>query len=253
MSTRRVRVDVALVQRGLVDSADAARVLIDEGVVLANGSVVLTHSRQVAPSDELLVKVVDQFVSRGGIKLDAALTAFNIDVSDQRALDAGSSTGGFTDCLLQRGVAEVVAIDVGKSQMHERVATNHRVVVIDAFNVRQLEDDVLDLPVSLRNEFDLVVADLSFISLKSVSRALTARLSQTGSLVVLVKPQFEATKLEVDKSQGVIADQAVRDRVIGEVNESFADQGWAVHGLIESPIHGAEGNVEYLVWYRFKA
>jgi 23S rRNA (cytidine1920-2'-O)/16S rRNA (cytidine1409-2'-O)-methyltransferase len=253
VSTRRVRVDVALVQRGLVDSADAARVLIDEGVVLANGSVVLTHSRQVAPSDELLVKVVDQFVSRGGIKLDAALTAFNIDVSDQRALDAGSSTGGFTDCLLQRGVAEVVAIDVGKSQMHERVATNHRVVVIDAFNVRQLEDDVLDLPVSLRNEFDLVVADLSFISLKSVSRALTARLSQSGSLVVLVKPQFEATKLEVDKSQGVIADQAVRDRVIGEVNESFADQGWAVHGLIESPIHGAEGNVEYLVWYRFKA
>ena len=252
MSTRRVRVDVALVQRGLVDSADAARVLIDEGVVLANGSVVLTHSRQVAPSDELLVKVVDQFVSRGGIKLDAALTAFNIDVSDQRALDAGSSTGGFTDCLLQRGVAEVVAIDVGKSQMHERVATNHRVVVIDAFNVRQLEDDVLDLPVSLRNEFDLVVADLSFISLKSVSRALTARLSQSGSLVVLVKPQFEATKLEVDKSQGVIADQAIRDRVIGEVNESFADQGWAVHGCIESPIHGAEGNVEYLVWYRFK-
>ena len=253
MSTRRVRVDVALVQRGLVDSADAARVLIDEGVVLANGSVVLTHSRQVAPSDELLVKVVDQFVSRGGIKLDAALTAFNIDVSDQRALDAGSSTGGFTDCLLQRGVAEVVAIDVGKSQMHERVATNHRVVVIDAFNVRQLEDDVLDLPVSLRNEFDLVVADLSFISLKSVSRALTARLSQSGSLVVLVKPQFESTKLEVDKSQGVIADQAIRDRVIGEVNESFADQGWAVHGCIESPIHGAEGNVEYLVWYRFKA
>jgi 23S rRNA (cytidine1920-2'-O)/16S rRNA (cytidine1409-2'-O)-methyltransferase len=253
VSTRRVRVDVALVQRGLVDSSDAARVLIDEGVVLANGSVVLTHSRQVAPSDELLVKVVDQFVSRGGIKLDAALTAFNIDVSDQRALDAGSSTGGFTDCLLQRGVAEVVAIDVGKSQMHERVATNHRVVVIDAFNVRQLEDDVLDLPVSLRNEFDLVVADLSFISLKSVSRALTARLSQSGSLVVLVKPQFEATKLEVDKSQGVIADQAIRDRVIGEVNESFADQGWAVHGCIESPIHGAEGNVEYLVWYRFKA
>ena len=253
MSTRRVRVDVALVQRGLADSADVARSLIDEGVVLANGSVVMTHSRQVAPSDELLVKVVDQFVSRGGIKLDAALTAFNIDVSDQRALDAGSSTGGFTDCLLQRGVAEVVAIDVGKSQMHERVATNHRVVVIDAFNVRQLEDDVLDLPVSLRNEFDLVVADLSFISLKSVSRALTARLSQSGSLVVLVKPQFEATKLEVDKSQGVIADQAIRDRVIGEVNESFADQGWAVHGCIESPIHGAEGNVEYLVWYRFKA
>ena len=253
MSTRRVRVDAALVQRGLAESADAARALIDEGVVLANGSVVMTHSRQVAPSDELLVKLVDQFVSRGGIKLEAALAAFNIDVRNQRALDAGSSTGGFTDCLLQRGVAEVVAIDVGKSQMHERIATNSRVVVIDAFNVRQLEDDEQDLPIPLRSEFDLVVADLSFISLKSVSRALTARLSKSGNLVVLVKPQFEATKHEVDKSQGVIADQAIRDRVVGEVNDSFAEQGWAVRGCIESPIHGAEGNVEYLVWYRFES
>jgi 23S rRNA (cytidine1920-2'-O)/16S rRNA (cytidine1409-2'-O)-methyltransferase len=241
------------VQRGLAESADAARALIDEGVVLANGSVVMTHSRQVAPSDELLVKLVDQFVSRGGIKLEAALAAFNIDVRNQRALDAGSSTGGFTDCLLQRGVAEVVAIDVGKSQMHERIATNSRVVVIDAFNVRQLEDDEQDLPIPLRSEFDLVVADLSFISLKSVSRALTARLSKSGNLVVLVKPQFEATKHEVDKSQGVIADQAIRDRVVGEVNDSFAEQGWAVRGCIESPIHGAEGNVEYLVWYRFES
>ena len=253
MSTRRVRVDVALVQRGLAESADEARALIDEGVVLANGSVVMTHGRQVAPSDELLVKSVDQFVSRGGIKLEAALAVFNIDVSNKRALDAGASTGGFTDCLLQRGASEVIAIDVGKSQMHERVATNSRVVVIDAFNVRQLADDIQDLPISLRSEFDLVVADLSFISLKSVSQALTARLSRSGNLVVLVKPQFEATKLEVDKSQGVIADQAIRDRVVGEVNESFAEQGWAVHGCIESPIHGAEGNVEYLVWYRFEA
>jgi 23S rRNA (cytidine1920-2'-O)/16S rRNA (cytidine1409-2'-O)-methyltransferase len=253
VSTRRIRVDAALVQRGLAESADAARALIDEGVVLANGSVVMTHSRQVAPSDELLVKPVDQFVSRGGIKLDAALSAFSIDISNQRALDAGASTGGFTDCLLQRGASEVIAIDVGKSQMHERIATNSRVIVIDSFNVRQLTDDIQHLPPALRSEFDLVVADLSFISLKSVSQALTARLSLSGSLVVLVKPQFEATKLEVDKSQGVIADQAIRDRVIGEVNESFARQGWMARGCIESPIHGAEGNVEYLVWYRFKA
>jgi 23S rRNA (cytidine1920-2'-O)/16S rRNA (cytidine1409-2'-O)-methyltransferase len=253
VSTRRVRIDSALVQRGLAESTEAARALIDKGVVLANGSVVMTHSRQVAPSDELLVKLVDQFVSRGGIKLEAALTAFGIDVNNQRALDAGASTGGFTDCLLQRGAREVVAIDVGKSQMHERVATNSRVVVIDSFNVRQLADDSQDLPTPLRSEFDLVVADLSFISLKSVSQALTARLSRSGNLVVLVKPQFEATKLEVDKSQGVIADQAIRDRVVGEVNESFAQQGWAVCGCIESPIHGAEGNVEYLLWYRFEA
>ena len=208
MSTRRVRVDAALVQRGLADNATTAKKFIEDGVVLVNGSVVLTQSRQVAPSDELLVKFADQFVSRGGIKLDAALSQFGIDASNKRTLDAGASTGGFTDCLLQRGALAVVAIDVGKSQMHERVATNERVVVIDGFNVRQLLDDEQDLPQPLRGRFDLVVADLSFISLKTVSQALTARLSQNGDLVVLVKPQFEATKLEVDKSQGVIADQA---------------------------------------------
>jgi 23S rRNA (cytidine1920-2'-O)/16S rRNA (cytidine1409-2'-O)-methyltransferase len=253
VSTRRVRVDVALVQRGLAESADAAKKFIEDGVVLVNGSVVLTHSRQVAPSDELLVKIADQFVSRGGIKLEAALSGFGIDVRNKRALDAGASTGGFTDCLLQRGAKQVVAIDVGKSQMHERIAGNERVVVIDGFNVRQLLDDTQDLPVPLRDGFDVVVADLSFISLKTVSQALTARISRNGDLVVLVKPQFEATRLEVDKSKGVIADQAIRDRVIGEVNESFAGQGWVVRGCIESPIHGAEGNVEYLVWYRFEA
>jgi 23S rRNA (cytidine1920-2'-O)/16S rRNA (cytidine1409-2'-O)-methyltransferase len=253
VSTRRVRVDVALVQRGLAESADAAKKFIEDGVGLVNGSVVLTHSRQVAPSDELLVKIADQFVSRGGIKLEAAISGFGIDVHNKRALDAGASTGGFTDCLLQRGAKQVVAIDVGKSQMHERIASNDRVVVIDGFNVRQLLDDTQDLPVPLRDGFDVVVADMSFISLKTVSQALTARISRNGDLVMLVKPQFEATKLEVDKSKGVIADQAIRDRVIEEVNESFAALGWAVHGCIESPIHGAEGNVEYLVWYRFEA
>ena len=253
MSTRRTRIDAALVQRGLAESSESAQKFIEDGVVLVNGSVVLTNSRQVAPSDQILVKVADQFVSRGGIKLEAALAEFGIDVREQRALDAGASTGGFTDCLLQRGAKQVIAIDVGKSQIHERIASNERVVVIDGFNVRHLLDDTQDLPEPLRDAFDVVVADLSFISLTSVSQALTTRISPNGDLVVLVKPQFEATKREVDKTKGVIADQAIRDRVIAEVNESFALQGWVVHGCIESPIHGAEGNVEYLVWYRFKA
>ena len=146
MSTRRIRIDVALVQRGLAESSESAQKFIDDGVVLVNGSVVLTHSRQVAPSDQILVKVADQFVSRGGIKLEAALAEFGIDVREQRALDAGASTGGFTDCLLQRGAKQVIAIDVGKSQIHERMASNERVVVIDGFNVRQLLDDTQDLP-----------------------------------------------------------------------------------------------------------
>jgi len=253
VSTRRVRIDSALVARGLAGNVEEAKKLIADGVVLVNGSLVMTQGRQVAPSDELRVKVADQFVSRGGIKLEAALAAFSIDVRNMRALDAGASTGGFTDCLLQRDVMQVVAVDVGKSQLHERVATDDRVVVIDAFNVRQLLDDPRDLPEPLRTPFDLVVADLSFISLRTVTQALVARVSPNGDLVVLVKPQFEATKSEVDKSQGVIADQTIRDRVLEEVNGSFAAQGWEMRGRIESPIHGAEGNVEYLVWYRFKA
>jgi 23S rRNA (cytidine1920-2'-O)/16S rRNA (cytidine1409-2'-O)-methyltransferase len=253
VSTRRIRIDSALVQRGLAKDSEAAQKFIEDGVVLVNGSVVLTHSRQVAPSDQILVKVAEQFVSRGGIKLEAALAVFDIDVRDQRALDVGASTGGFTDCLVQRGAKQVVAIDVGKSLLHERIASNEHVVAIDAFNVRQLLDETQDLPEPLRDAFDVVVADLSFISLTSISHALTARISPQGNLVVLVKPQFEATKREVDKCQGVIADQDIRNRVIREVNESFASQGWMVNGCIESPIHGAEGNVEYLVWYRFKA
>lgn len=253
MSTRRIRIDTALVQRRLAESGEAARKFIEDGVVLVNGSVVLTHNRQVSSSDQLLVRVVDQFVSRGGIKLDAAFEEFGIDARGLRVLDAGASTGGFTDCLLQRGAIQVVAIDVGKSQMHERIASNDRVIVIDGFNVRKLLDDPQDLPEPLRDEFNLVVADLSFISLKTVSQALTSRISQDGDVIVLVKPQFEASKLEVDKSKGVITDQAIRDRVIAEVHESFASLGWVARGCMESPIHGAEGNIEYLVWYRFEA
>lgn len=251
MSTRRLSVDKALLQRGLCDTVEQAHDLIRSGVVRVNGSIVLTTNRQVALHDEVLVKHSDQFVSRGGIKLEAALNEFGIDVVGKRVLDAGASTGGFTDCVLQRGAREVVAVDVGKSQLHERIASDPRVVVIDSFNVRRLSES--DLPIELDRNFDLVVADLSFISLRSVARSLSTKLEPSGDLIVLVKPQFEATKREVDKGQGVITDQEIRDRVLSEVSSAMYELGLAEQGRTESPIRGAEGNIEYLVWYRFEA
>lgn len=251
MSTRRLSVDKALLQRGLCDTVEQAHDLIRSGVVRVNGSIVLTTNRQVALQDEVLVKHSDQFVSRGGLKLEAALNEFRIDVVGKRVLDAGASTGGFTDCVLQRGAREVVAVDVGKSQLHERVASDPRVVVIDSFNVRRLGES--DVPIELDRNFDIVVADLSFISLRSVARSLSTKLEPSGDLIVLVKPQFEATKREVDKGQGVITDQEIRDRVLSEVSSAMHELGLAEQGRTESPIRGAEGNIEYLVWYRFEA
>lgn len=251
MSTHRLSVEKALVQRGLCQSDEEARHQISLGVVHVNGSIVLNSVRQVSAQDTVIIKSIDRFVSRGGLKLDSALSSFDIDVRGKRALDAGASTGGFTDCLLQRGINEVVAVDVGKALLHEKVASDPRVKVIDSFNVRQLTET--DVPEELLKPFDLIVADLSFISLKSVASALRARLSDNGDLVVLVKPQFEATKQEVDKGRGVIAEQEIRDRVLIEVGAALQNQGLREHGRIESPIRGAEGNVEYLVWYRFEA
>ena len=251
MSTPRLSIDKALVQRGLCTSLDDAHHQIQLGVVLVNGSIVFNAQRQVAAQDELIIKSAEQFVSRGGIKLDAGLSAFSIDVEGKRALDAGASTGGFTDCLLQRGASEVVAIDVGKSQLHEKIAQDPRVKIFDSFNVRQLVEP--DLPKEFSTPFDIIVADLSFISLKSVASALCARLAENGDLIALVKPQFEATKHEVDKGRGVITDQGIRDRVLSEVGAALQNQGLCEVSRIESPIRGAEGNVEYLVWYRFEA
>ena len=251
MSTQRLSVDKALLQRGLCDTIEQAHDLIRSGVVRVNGSIVFTLNRQIASHDDVLVRHADQFVSRGGLKLEAALAEFGIEVVDKRVLDAGASTGGFSDCVLQRGAREVVAVDVGKSQLHERIASDTRVVVIDSFNVRRLSEP--DLPIELDRDFDLVVADLSFISLRSVAHCLIAKLDRSGDLIVLVKPQFEATKQEVDKGQVVITDQRIRDRVLAEVGVAMHDLGLSEQGRTESPIRGAEGNIEYLVWYRFEA
>jgi 23S rRNA (cytidine1920-2'-O)/16S rRNA (cytidine1409-2'-O)-methyltransferase len=188
-----------------------------------------------------------RFVSRGGEKLDAALDRFAVPVAGRRVLDAGASTGGFTDCLLQRGAAEVVAVDVGYGQLHERIRADDRVVVRERTNVRDLAPGDLGAP------FPLVVADLSFISLRTVAAALVALAAPGADLVWLVKPQFEAGRAEAARGRGVIRDPAVWRRAIEEVSGALAATGAAIMGVMASPLRGADGNVEFLLHARTAA
>ena len=185
-----------------------------------------------------------RFVGRGGEKLDAALERFDVAVAGRRALDAGASTGGFTDCLLQRGAAEVVAVDVGYGQLHERLRADPRVDVRERTNVRTLDRDALGGPVGL------VVADLSFISLRNVLPVLLGLVDPGDDLVVLVKPQFEAGRRETSRGAGVIRDPDVRRRVVEEVATAAVEQGADRMGEMESPLTGADGNVEFLLHLR---
>ncbi len=185
-----------------------------------------------------------RFVSRGGEKLDAALDRFAIDPLGVRALDAGASTGGFTDCLLQRGAARVVALDVGHGQLHERLRADPRVEVHERRNVRDLA------PGDLGEPFPLVVADLSFISLRAVLPHLLDQAAPGADLVLLVKPQFEAGRNEASRGRGVIRDPEVWRRVLEEVVVALGGYGAAIMGAMPSPITGADGNVEFLVHAR---
>jgi 23S rRNA (cytidine1920-2'-O)/16S rRNA (cytidine1409-2'-O)-methyltransferase len=183
-------------------------------------------------------------VGRGAYKLDHALDAFGIDVTGVRALDAGASTGGFTDVLLQRGAAHVVAVDVGHGQLHERLRAEPRVTNLERTNVRTIDRDAIGGPV------DLVVGDLSFISLRLVISPLAAVCQPGASMVLLVKPQFEAGKAEVSRGRGVVTDPEVHARVRTEVEAAFVETGCDIVGWTDSPITGADGNREFLIHAR---
>jgi 23S rRNA (cytidine1920-2'-O)/16S rRNA (cytidine1409-2'-O)-methyltransferase len=210
--------------------------------VTVGGAPATKASRLVAPHEPLRVHgPPPRFVSRGGEKLDGALERFAIDVEGRRVLDAGASTGGFTDCLLQRGAAEVVAVDVGHGQLHQRLRDDPRVRNLERVNVRSLDVAAIGGPV------DAVVTDLSFISLRTVVRALLAVARPGADLVVLVKPQFEAGRQEVSRGRGVITDPEVWKRVVREVIAAFRDAGAVIMGCMVSPLKGADGNVEFLL------
>jgi len=240
----RRRLDAELVRRGLVDSRRRAAEAIDAGRVVVGGAPVLTAARLVRPDDAIaLVGEPPRFVSRGGEKLDAALDHFAVDVSGQRVLDAGASTGGFTDCVLQRGAAQVVCVDVGRGQLAWSVRTDERVIVLERTNVRTLEADAIGGPV------DMCVADLSFISLRVVAPALVRCCRRDADALLLVKPQFEAGRGKVGRG-GVVRDPAVHRDVLTDVASALAGAGLAMIGVMNSPLRGADGNIEFVAHCR---
>ena len=209
------------------------------------GAMAMKAARLVAPGEPVeILGDPPRFVSRGGEKLDAALDEFAVDVVGLRALDAGSSTGGFTDCLLQRGCASVIAVDVGRGQLHPKLRDDPRVTVRERTDIRAVDIDELGGPV------DLVVGDLSFISLRTVLDPLLAAVRPGGDLVLLVKPQFEVGRVEASRGKGVIRDPEVRAAALADVRTALSDRGAVIMGEMTSPLKGGAGNVEFLVHAR---
>jgi 23S rRNA (cytidine1920-2'-O)/16S rRNA (cytidine1409-2'-O)-methyltransferase len=250
----KVRLDVLLVERGLADSRAKAQALIMAGQVRVAGQTALKPATAVEAESQLTIDSGPRFVSRGGEKLDAALEAFAINVNGLVCADVGASTGGFTDCLLQRGVARVYAIDVGKGILHWKLRNDPRVVVMEETNARYVE--------SLPEPVNLVTVDASFISLKIllpvVKRWLIPsplRPSPTGrgdggegQIIALIKPQFEAGKKDVSRGDGVIRDPEIHRQVLLDVLGFAQQEGFGVRRLIRSPLLGPKGNAEFLVW-----
>jgi 23S rRNA (cytidine1920-2'-O)/16S rRNA (cytidine1409-2'-O)-methyltransferase len=245
---RRTRLDAELVRRGLARSREQAVELIEAGRVEVRGSAARKPAAMVDPADPLRVRDdgTTQFASRGGHKLAGALAVFGpagLDVSGRRCLDAGASTGGFTDVLLRAGAAEVVAVDVGYGQLAWALRTDPRVRVHDRTNVRTLTPELIGGPV------DVTVADLSFISLRLVLPALAVCTASDGDRVPMVKPQFEVGRERVG-SGGVVRDLALRAEAVRSVAAAAQPLGFGVAGLARSPLPGPSGNVEFFLWLR---
>ena len=247
MSAKRQRLDELLVARGLAGSRSQAKALIMSGRVL-HGTERLDKPGKEFPGDiELTVEQPPRFVSRGGEKLQGFVEKFSVDLRGAHLLDVGASTGGFTDCALQAGAADAVCVDVGRAQLHPKLQADPRVTNLEKINARHLAPG--DLP---RADFDAIVMDLSFISLKSVLPAVWPFLRAGGVLVALVKPQFEAGKAEVDKGRGIIRDAAVQDAVLADIQAFALAQlpGATLIGTMDSPITGTDGNREFLLGLR---
>jgi len=241
-----MRIDKLLVDRGLAESRTKAQALVMAGVVLVDEQRVNKPSDAVGRNAEIRIKGGDdpttRYVGRGGLKLEAALRDFQIDVAGFNCLDIGASTGGFTDCLLQHGAEKVTAIDVGHNQIDWRLRTDARVDVREGINARYLKPD--DFPTN----FDLAVMDVSFISATKILPAIVPLLKKDARLITLIKPQFEVGRGEVGKG-GIVRDSQKHARVIDEVNRAAEELGLRVTNVIESPIYGADGNLEFLALY----
>ena len=243
---QRERIDKLLVDRGLAPSRTKAQALVMAGVVLVDEQLVKKPSETFAIDSNIRLKgagdLASRYVGRGGVKLEAALRDFQIDVDGLICLDVGASTGGFTDCLLQHGARRVVAVDVGHNQIDWRLRNDPRVEAREGVNARHLQ------PEDFNQEFDLVTIDVAFISATKILPAIVPLLAARGRIITLIKPQFEVGKGEIGKG-GIVKETAKHQRVIAEVNSAAEVLGLRVSGVIESPIRGAEGNLEFLALY----
>jgi 23S rRNA (cytidine1920-2'-O)/16S rRNA (cytidine1409-2'-O)-methyltransferase len=244
---KRERIDKLLVERGLVSSRTKAQAMIMAGAVLVDEQRVEKPSDLIPLEAQLRIKGADdaaaRYVGRGGLKLEAALGEFAIDVVGLLCLDIGASTGGFTDCLLQHGARRVVAVDVGHNQLDWRLRNDPRVESREGVNARHLRPEDFEAP------FDLATIDVSFISATKVLPAVVTLLTETGRVITLIKPQFEVGRGEVGRG-GIVSDPKQHARVVAEVNAAAGQLGLEVVGVIESPIQGAEGNREFLALYK---
>jgi 23S rRNA (cytidine1920-2'-O)/16S rRNA (cytidine1409-2'-O)-methyltransferase len=243
---RSERIDKLLVQCGLAETRTKAQALIMAGVVLVDEQRVNKPSDTFAQNSDIRIKGGDdpaaRYVGRGGLKLEKALREFKVNVNGLKCLDVGASTGGFTDCLLQHGATHVIALDVGHNQIDWRLRTDARVEVREGINARYLT------PEDFSGRFDLIVMDVSFISATKIMPAIVALLSDAGKLITLIKPQFEVGRGEVGKG-GIVRDPEKHERVIAEVNDAAQQLELQAQKVIESPIKGADGNVEFLALY----
>jgi 23S rRNA (cytidine1920-2'-O)/16S rRNA (cytidine1409-2'-O)-methyltransferase len=236
------RLDYLVHERESAYSRRQIQSWIMQGKVKVNGVVITKPGTQVA-EDAVIEVIVEKpkYVGRAGLKLEYALDYFHVDVNNLVVMDAGLSTGGFTDCLLQHGAKKVYGVDVGYGQVHEKIRHDDRVVVLERTNLRNVRD--------IGEKVDLVTLDLSFISLLKVMDAVVALLKKNGQLITLIKPQFEALKHEVGR-RGIVKDPAVHDAVIKRVTEGIQSYGFKLIGVVESPIEGASGNKEFLAYFK---
>ncbi|MGM0382721.1 MAG: TlyA family RNA methyltransferase [Thermodesulfobacteriota bacterium] len=245
MAQLKKRLDQVLVEKALVESRQRAKGVIMAGMVNVDGTIVDKPGRLINPSSSItLTSPEHPYVSRGGMKLEAALQEFSIDVEGCTMLDVGASTGGFTDCLLQSGAKKVIAVDVGYGQLAWSLRNDPRVVIIERTNIRRLS------PSDIGEHCEGAVIDTSFISLRTVVPAVLPHLERDSFILALIKPQFEAGKGMVGKG-GVIRDTTVQQKVVNDLIAFFTELGLAVHGTCESPITGAKGNKEYFIYLRY--
>ena len=241
MKKVKVRLDTLLIERGLVTTRQQAIGLILSGNILVDGIKIEKAGKAVPEDAEIVVKETLRYVGRGGLKLEEAIRSFNLNVKDKSAIDIGASTGGFTDCLLQHGAKKVYAVDVGYGQLHWRLRQDPRVINIEKTHILKLDWRLIQDPI------DIATVDLSFISVTRIFPVLCEHLQQSATVIILVKPQFEVGKGEVGKG-GIVRNMDKIQKAVDKVISHAVKAGFKVRGLINSPITGQKGNIEYLLY-----